>query len=355
MILLFNSKFLFLQLLLFFSLLINCSNQNNININIKQSFEIKTQRPIIGILTQPTKQEHRHYGDIYLSASYVKWLEAAGARIIAIPFDIVHIVSNHNHNQIIFDRTKAEKLFQNLNGLLFTGGSLPLHPSSPYYQTASFFFNRSIEAYKNGDYWPIWGTCQGFQLLSILAANDSSILQKQCFDSENLSLPLEIVVDQYLKSRLFSNMPNDIFQTLTQSNCTMNLHHDGIDPQIYIQNEKLSKFFRLLSTNKDRNAKAFGSTIEAYDVPIFGTQWHPERNQFEWDLPEQLDHSLPALRAMQYLANFFVEQTRYNAHKFEIDAIEQHLLISHSCPTFTGNDIDQQFPDQQIYFWDQFI
>jgi gamma-glutamyl hydrolase len=32
--------------------------------------------------------------------------------------------------------------------------------------------------------------------------------------------------------------------------------------------------------------KAFISTMEAKTVPMYGTQWHPERPQFEWGIDD---------------------------------------------------------------------
>lgn len=42
--------------------------------------------------------------------------------------------------------------------------------------------------------------------------------------------------------------------------------------------------------------------------PFFGTQWHPEKSQFEWEPKEAIDHSPDAIRIGQYMANFFVNQ-----------------------------------------------
>lgn len=42
--------------------------------------------------------------------------------------------------------------------------------------------------------------------------------------------------------------------------------------------------------------------------PIFGTQWHPEKCQFEWTPKEVIDHSADAVFVGQYMANFFVNQ-----------------------------------------------
>jgi gamma-glutamyl hydrolase len=43
-------------------------------------------RPIIGILSQPGDPAPEGYS--YIAASYVKWVESAGARVIPIEFDL---------------------------------------------------------------------------------------------------------------------------------------------------------------------------------------------------------------------------------------------------------------------------
>lgn len=47
-----------------------------------------------------------------------------------------------------------------------------------------------IQANDNGDHFPVWGTCLGFELLAFIASgNDNSVLSPT--DASNLSLPLE--------------------------------------------------------------------------------------------------------------------------------------------------------------------
>jgi gamma-glutamyl hydrolase len=43
-------------------------------------------RPIIGILSEPGDPAPEGYS--YIAASYVKWVESAGARVIPIEFDL---------------------------------------------------------------------------------------------------------------------------------------------------------------------------------------------------------------------------------------------------------------------------
>lgn len=80
---------------------------------------------------------------------------------------------------------------------------------------------------------------------------------------------------------MFKSAPADVMSILSSQNVTMNNHHYGIYTPHFKSTEALSSFFDLLSVNKDRTGDEFVSTIEAFKYPIYGTQWHPEKNPFE--------------------------------------------------------------------------
>ena len=42
--------------------------------------------------------------------------------------------------------------------------------------------------------------------------------------------------------------------------------------------------------------KTFMSTLEAVNYPIYITQWHPEKVQFEWDSQEGINHSYVSIQ-----------------------------------------------------------
>lgn len=97
-------------------------------------------------------------------------------------------------------------------------------------------------------------------------------------------------------SRLFNGISTDSLRVLATQNVTMNFHHDGVKPSTYESNPKLKLFYNILSLNVDRKGPisrnnsgesqelgvAFISTMEAKEWPIYGVQWHPERNQYEF-------------------------------------------------------------------------
>jgi len=289
-------------------------------------------RPIIGIVNEPEVDENPFRA--YIGADYVWWLSAAGARIVPIPYYATEDV--------------LKRLFDSVNGILFTGGDLTLRKNPQYMKTAQTIWNWAQIANDNGDYFPLWGTCQGFQLFSILAAQDLSVLQANAYDSENISLKLTLT-DQASTSRFLGSLPADVLKTLTTENSTMNLHHDGVPVATYTANDNLKQIFKLLSTNVDRKGKDFGSTMEARKYPFYATQWHPERVAFSWSPAEALDKSPEAVRAMYYVAQFFVTETQKNAHKFPSYTDEQNALIYNFNPTYTGDK--GPYADEMVFFF----
>ena len=55
--------------------------------------------------------------------------------------------------------------------------------------------------------------------------------------------------------------------------------------------------------------REFISTIEGKEMPVYATQYHPERPQFDWAMEfprpgSAHDHTADVVEAMQYLARF---------------------------------------------------
>jgi len=94
-------------------------------------------------------------------------------------------------------------------------------------------FNYITELQDSGVPYPVWGTCLGFQWLTELIANDTTVLS--CgFDAEDLLLPLE---DVKADSRMFGSgdvpdyMSIDRPKLFEDHDVTMNMHTCGIHPQ----------------------------------------------------------------------------------------------------------------------------
>nr|4L8F_A Chain A, Gamma-glutamyl hydrolase [Danio rerio]4L8F_B Chain B, Gamma-glutamyl hydrolase [Danio rerio]4L8F_C Chain C, Gamma-glutamyl hydrolase [Danio rerio]4L8F_D Chain D, Gamma-glutamyl hydrolase [Danio rerio]4L8Y_A Chain A, Gamma-glutamyl hydrolase [Danio rerio]4L8Y_B Chain B, Gamma-glutamyl hydrolase [Danio rerio]4L8Y_C Chain C, Gamma-glutamyl hydrolase [Danio rerio]4L8Y_D Chain D, Gamma-glutamyl hydrolase [Danio rerio] len=287
---------------------------------------IKTnERPIIGVLAQDVF-DPKPDRNSYIAASYVKFLESAGARVVPV--------------MINKSEDEYSRLFKSINGVLFPGGGVSLE-SSGYSKAAGIFYRLALEANSNGDYFPVWGTALGFELLTLLTSGELLLSHT---NTSGIALPLDFTED-VKGSRLFKEFPEELMKSLATEPLTENSHQWSITTENFTANKKLKKFYRVLSTNTDGYNK-FVSTMEAYDFPIYATQWHPEKNAFEWTRP-YIPHTPSAIKTTFYMANFFVNEARKNLHSFASTEEEEKALIYNYKPEYTG--IQSAF--EQTYFF----
>ncbi|CAG5896100.1 unnamed protein product [Menidia menidia] len=274
----------------------------------------RNDRPVIGVLAQEV-YEPKPNQSAYIAASYVKFVEAAGARVVPVMI-----------NQTLEDYTK---LFNSINGILYPGGGVSII-SSGYQRAAKIFYNLAIEANKRGDHFPVWGTCLGFEQLVYLTSGKFSLSHT---NTSGVALPLNFTEDAK-GSRMFKGFPPELMAALASEPLTENSHQWSLATRTYNTNEDLKNFYKVLSTNTDGTVE-FVSTFEAYDYPIYGTQWHPEKNAFEWTRP-YIPHSPAAVKATFYMAEFFVSEARKSFHRFESVEEENKALIYNHSPVYTG-------------------
>ncbi|XP_071105618.1 gamma-glutamyl hydrolase A-like [Haliotis cracherodii] len=271
-------------------------------------------RPIIGVVDQCAGLD-QPYGDTYISATYVKFLEQAGARVVPV--------------RVKQPKEYYETLLSRINGVLFPGGDRNL--TSSYLATAArIIYDIVVEANDAGDHFPLWGTCQGFQLLTNLTARHNFL---QPTDAENISMALDLK-PAYKESRLLGMASPSVINTLTKEKVTPNFHHFGVMEETFSATPSLRDFYRVMSTNKDRGGKVFVSTMEAFKYPFYATQWHPEDINYGWNPNDDVDHTREAILVTQYLANFFVDEARKSQHRFPDVATESAAVIENYQPLF---------------------
>lgn len=303
--------------------------------NSERSLSTTNRSPpplVFGILSQPfydndedgeNDPDDGNFNHTYISASYVKWLEDGGARSIPIPYDA--------------SPSLVEDILSQVDGILFPGGGSSL-PSAAItiwekLHSEAYYFPEK-ESGRPSDMIPLWGTCLGMEFIVQLAADanesdcaygcNQDILEKG-FDSNNISLPL-LDVD---RRGLYK--PDGVYDIVTKHNVTMNNHHLGISPERFRNNSGLSRRFDITSINYDRKGRAFVSTIEPSKdyrrgaswsevvPPIYGVQYHPEKNTHEYgfyphtSIPyEAIDHSPQGIDFSLYEARFLVNLAREN-------------------------------------------
>ncbi|KAK7868222.1 hypothetical protein R5R35_000624 [Gryllus longicercus] len=287
-------------------------------------------RPVIGVLSQevsPTVAGIYGNHSSYIAASYVKFLEGAGARVVPIM-----IAQNSSYYKDVVSR---------INGVLFPGGATYFDNQQGYADAGAILFSLAEQLNARGDYFPLWGTCLGFELITYLAAGRRE--HRAWCDSENEMLPLDFKPD-FAESRLFKSASKEVIKILSTENVTPNFHHWCITEK-NMTKFGLSEDWRVMSTNKDSDGFEFVSTIESRSRPFYATMFHPEKIGYEWKEKHRTPHDAHAVLTMQYFADFFVNEARKSSHKFspngEIELIYQYQ------PTYTGNRTIYQ----QLYFF----
>jgi gamma-glutamyl hydrolase len=264
-------------------------------------------RPVIGIMAQPIDPSLSHLGDQYLVASYVKWIEASGARVVPV----------------LYNQSESEltKLFGQVSGIVFPGGHVGTHGTA-YGNASWFLMELAQKANDGGDPFALWGTCMGFQQIVQFGSGqvEPSVLSATV-GTEDLLVPLNFTDFGFTSSRLMKNAPLSVKNTLKNLPVTVNLHHySALTSTVEKSGSELHKFFSVLASNSDAVGTKFVSLIEAHNYPFYGAQFHGEKNAFEWNQGwERNDtakeaHSADAVEAMQYLSSFFVDAARQCSH-----------------------------------------
>mmetsp|Transcript_24672 Transcript_24672/g.67126 ORF Transcript_24672/g.67126 Transcript_24672/m.67126 type:complete len:369 (+) Transcript_24672:41-1147(+) len=255
-------------------------------------------RPIIAAFTQNDERHPANTTEV-LAASYVKWVEAAGGRVIPI---------RRGDSE-----ARVRAVMARSDGLLFPGGG-----GDPP-ESALLAFALAMAAGTQGVPVPVWGTCLGFEWIMQIVSGDLGVLESK-LDAWNLSLPLHLHGEAAAHSRLLGGlMYADMRKALEDHPLTTNNHHLGISPEAFASHPLLARDLVSLSTSKDRLGHPFISTVEGRSLPIGATQWHPEKALFEWGWTpgvgpfEAIEHSWQAQRAAQHLANVFLGEARIAA------------------------------------------
>lgn len=245
----------------------------------------------------------------------------------------------NSHNST---KAQLKAIFNQINGLIFPGGGSEL-VKTPLFYAGQYLYQLALEANDRGVYFPIMGHCMGFQFLCMITSGDWDILEHE--EVEDMGLHLNFTNLAYT-SRIWKDAPKWVMNTLGTQPVTMNYHHWGVGEHRFRNNAKLNAFYDILSVNNDISGSTFVSTMQGKHYPIYGLQWHPEKNAFEWS--GHINHSPDAIAAMQYMADFTVGEARKNFQSFSDPTTEFNSLIYNYCPTYTAG-ISTSFVQSYIF------
>ncbi|XP_026323073.1 gamma-glutamyl hydrolase A-like [Hyposmocoma kahamanoa] len=280
-------------------------------------------RPIIGVLSQEqSKSLQKKYPKenytSYIAASYVKDVEASGARVVPI--------------LIGKDRKYYRELMQKINGVLFPGGATYFNQSNGYADAGQHIYEIAKQMNDRGDYFPIFGTCLGFELMIIIASGRGEVENRiECDVFENLPLRFD---HGYKNSKMFSAAPQDVLTILSTQDVTVNYHMFCIIDQ-NLKNFSLDRDWLVTSHSTSTGGSKFIASIEHKRYPFYGVQFHPEKT-FEWKQSKNYPHTVESIKANRYFMDFFVNECRKSDHTFNNVVEENKYLIYNYVPHFTG-------------------
>ncbi|KAJ6811940.1 gamma-glutamyl hydrolase 2-like [Iris pallida] len=276
-------------------------------------------RPVIGILSHPgdgaSGRLNNGSGVTNIPASYVKFVESAGARVVPL-------IHTQPWEQI------QEKL-ELVNGVLFTGGWAKV---GLYFETAQKIFQIVLDKNDAGEHFPLFGICLGFEIISMIVTKDHDICERFSAADEASSLQFTNAAD--IQGSLFERFPPELLRKLSTECLAMQNHQFGLSPRRMHENDALSSFFKILTTTVDGNDQVYVSTAQAHNYPVTCFQWHPEKNAFEWG-SSKIPHSEDAIQVTQNVANYFIREARKSSNRPDAQAVRDNLIYNYS-PTYGG-------------------
>lgn len=276
-------------------------------------------RPVIGIVSHPgdgaSGRLKNGTGVSYVASSYVKFVEASGARVIPLVYT--------DPPEVLLKRLDL------VNGVLFTGGWAK---RGKYFDVVRQIFKKVLEKNDAGQFFPCYAICLGFELLTMIVSEDNNILES--FSASHMASTLQFVEGSDIQGTVFQRFPPDLLRNLSTDCLVMQNHKYGISPETLRGNQRLSSFFNILTTCTDEDDKVYVSTVQAHHYPITGFQWHPEKNAFEWGF-SMIPHSEDAIQVTQYVANFFISEARKSPNRPPAQEVLDNLIYNYS-PTYCG-------------------
>jgi len=251
-------------------------------------------QPVIGIVTQPLssslmKDPQMADKTSYIMKAYVDWVESAGARVVPL------IMTD--------DNAVTDEKLSKINGVLFPGGS------GNYRDIGDYIYNKLVAENDSGNFYPLWGTCLGFENLARFASDSGNPLSNQASKDESLTLTF---LEDPSSTKMFSDATDPDYYT--KEGMTFNHHMYGLSTDVFVEDKGLAAMFKPTSTSIGTvSGDTFVASMESPDYPFFGTQFHPEKILDMYN-NGSIDHSWKSVNYNRYFADRFVEMARQNTN-----------------------------------------
>ena len=192
-----------------------------------------------------------------------------------------------------------------MNGVIFPGGA------GDYIEYGRKIIHKLIEYNDSGLFYPAFGICLGFENM-LIWASDVGIDVLETYNAHAISLTVDFVVDPST-SKMWSEFKDP--SKFEDYAMTLNSHSWGVNPESFTSDEGLANFYRLTSVsyepdNEPADSRPFAASIEAFDYPFFGSQFHPEKTMAQYNDDAGINHSWESVISNRYFADHFMTWAR---------------------------------------------
>jgi gamma-glutamyl hydrolase len=263
------------------------------------AFVNSTRIPVIGVLGEPNPDNDGDLTESVVVSRYVRWIESAGGSVVAV------------HSW--YTEAQIDELFTKVNGFLLQGGDRNLTLSGTFEKVSAYIMKKSMEIYdKEGKIIPVWGTCQGFQLMHLVIMGKEDL---EHLDGWRYPSPIHILSKQ---ASMFQFYTEEDFKNSEIDDIYAEFHYFGISSRHYKQYPQLGEFFDVTSLAYDRNGKEYLTSVQAKNYPIYAVQFHPEAVPFMSE-NDYVPMNVESIRISQNIANFMMNEMRKNNNTFGDD------------------------------------
>jgi len=277
------------------------------------------------------------------NSTYINWMNST----INYDFILVHIENYFKFNNFLNKQnglkhlilkiefvpllfwqndTIIDEIFQKINGVLFIGGDRNVDFNYEWENYAIKIVKKIMKLQENKRKIPLWGICQGIEIINAILVNSTNILEK--FEAWNIMHNLEIRQFENSKNKnlsIYNYLNENEINFLNEEKSTVHFHNLGISPKSFNKKEYsiLKKMFQISAFGYDENGKRFINSIESYQpYNIFAVQYHPEKNPIK--KMKNLRKSIE-----EYMSKFKKINAKISINYF-IKAIEDYLIINNN-------------------------
>jgi gamma-glutamyl hydrolase len=239
-------------------------------------------------------------------AAYVEFFQGSGARVVPLILGDDWSVNLEKVNK--------------LDGVFFPGGE------GGYMGLARPIYEELKSLNDVGHFYPLWGTCAGFQTMAMLAADEgTSVISPLA--AHNINLPLDFIGSP-TSSKMFGDLGFKA-EGFHDYAVALNSHSYGLSPDKFKTDAGLAEIYfpTSVSYTPDAANLPFVASMESEKYPFYGTQFHPEKALDVYYPPSNINHSWVSVELNRYLSDKFITLARQNPNSYGTYSEVQAAII----------------------------